>query len=81
MIRKICVQCGSIRKAKGPKGATRVLEIVLWLLLIVPGLIFTICRKLISGRKCRYCGGQLVPTQSVKGRVVMQHFDGMSSKS
>ncbi len=80
MVRMICVQCGSMKKAKSPKGSARTLEIVLWLMLIIPGLIFTICRKYLSGRKCRYCDGQLVPTQSLKGRAVMQHFDGVSSK-
>jgi hypothetical protein len=66
---RVCVQCGhcapTVSKTPGSTGV----ELLAWLLFIVPGLIYSLWR--LSGRRqvCAVCGhDKLVPPDSPVGR-------------
>lgn len=60
-----CTRCGHVghaaRRAKGSMAT----ELVLWLLFLVPGLIYSIWRLTTVAPTCRQCGGRdLIPPDS-----------------
>lgn len=70
----ICSQCGG-QKTKIKTPGTLLLEIFLWLLLLLPGFIYSIWR--ISGRKkvCADCESEnIIPIQSPKGKQLFAEF-------
>ena len=63
-----CTACGDlvVTRARGDGGV----ELLLWLLLCLPGLIYSAWRY--SGWKCCRCGGQaLIPADSPNARRMM----------
>lgn len=65
----ICTTCGSVGKPKTITRGSIVIEIILWLCAIVPGLVYTIWRLTTRTKGCRACGAaQLVPLDSPVGR-------------
>ena len=62
---KYCKTCGHTGKTESYTPGNFFIELVLWLCLIVPGLIYSIWRLSGRTRKCEKCGGkELVPTDS-----------------
>lgn len=59
----VCLTCGS--KGEKPKTVTPgsfLLEVALWLLFILPGVIYSIWRLTARHKACSLCGGRnLVP--------------------
>ena len=47
-----CTACGARRKARIRNRGSSAIEIILWLLFIIPGLCYTMWRM---GRKDRFC--------------------------
>ena len=68
----ICVRCGATSKPKGVSG----LEVLLWVLGVVPGAIYHFARRRSRARKCRKCGGDAFRVNSVEGAAIAKHFDG-----
>ena len=65
----LCTTCGTVRKPKTSTPGSFVIEVILWLCFLIPGLIYSIWR--ISSRKklCAVCGsGALVPPDSPVAR-------------
>lgn len=75
--RFVCVACGALAGGnKAPRGSLGV-EILLWLLLILPGLIYTLWRQTTYRAVCDTCGGdQLVPADSPVGRRLLNDGQG-----
>ncbi len=60
-----CMSCGTDAQANAYTKGSIWIEIVLWLCLIVPGLIYSIWRQTNKARKCAACGSEhLVPASS-----------------
>lgn len=72
----ICERCGEVNATR--KSVVRgsfIIEILLWCMLIVPGLIYTIWRNTTRSKVCRDCGGQVFPIRSPSGRLLAQQFN------
>lgn len=55
-----CPQCHYIGAAGTFIGGSFLIEVILWLLFIVPGLIYTVWRYSTQGHGCPRCGWQYV---------------------
>ena len=68
----ICTACGTIGKPRTVTRGSIFIEIVLWLLFIVPGLIYSLWRPSTRRAVCAQCGAEtLVPPNSPVGQRVL----------
>lgn len=65
----VCTQCKSIDSAATNTKGSILIEIVLWLCFIVPGLLYSLWRHTAREQVCRACGStSIVPADSPRGR-------------
>ncbi len=71
----VCTQCGNINTPKlGAKG-NGLIEIILWLFFLVPGLIYSIWRR--SGQKnvCSKCkSDQVIPVDAPRAKKILEEI-------
>ena len=69
----VCLDCGSrARSVQVTQGSTTI-ELILWVCLIVPGLIYSVWRLTTRKWACPVCGGHhLVPPDSPVGRRTLR---------
>lgn len=68
----ICATCGTVGQLKTVTPGSILIEIVLWLCLIIPGLIYSIWRHTRRHRACAACGAStLVPVTSPAGQQLL----------
>jgi len=73
----ICTQCGEVGRRKYVVSGSILIEAVLWLLFIIPGLIYTLWRSTSGRYVCPKCRGPMVRTSSRRGRkLVEENYDG-----
>ena len=69
----VCTTCGH---HASPKTATRgsfLIELVLWLMFLVPGLIYSLWRLSTRQQQCVACGGTaLVPPDTPAGKKLLR---------
>lgn len=67
---RICAQCRTIGRPKSVAPGSFLVEVILWLCLLVPGLIYSLWRISAKQPTCRTCGAirSLVPLSSPAGR-------------
>jgi len=74
---QICVECGFVgspeTKAAGG-GFGCLVEGILWLFFIIPGLIYTVWRASTVKKVCPECGGHMIPIDSPRGRRLAEQF-------
>lgn len=62
---KFCTACGTIGEGKRRTKGHFIIELVLWCLFLVPGLIYTVWRLSSQGNVCESCGAEtLIPLDS-----------------
>lgn len=67
----VCTRCGSTVNEKFTKGSI-VIEILLWALFCIPGLIYSIWRLATRCRVCSTCkSDQLIPANSPSGKKIL----------
>ena len=72
----ICSNCGYVGQAKKITKGSILIEIVLWLCFLIPGLIYSIWRLTSKHLACPKCGAQnLVPLDSPRGKKLQQELD------
>lgn len=77
--RMVCMACESVTTARTQVRGSILLEVVLWCMGLVPGLIYSIWRLTTKAKVCRQCGGgPLVPLDSPAGRRVVAQSAGSS---
>lgn len=68
----ICSACGHIGSLKTAIKGNGLIEIVLWLFFIIPGLIYSIWRSSSRYKVCKKCGSNnLIPLDSPIGQKVL----------
>lgn len=67
----VCLNCGNIGKPKWNTKGSIVIELILWLMFIFPGLIYSCWRISSRSKICSSCESpNLVPVNSPKGREI-----------
>ncbi len=68
----ICSACGTVGKPKTITKGSLLIEIFLWIMMIIPGVIYSIWRLTSRHKACRACDSQtLVPTNSPIGKKLL----------
>ena len=68
----VCKSCGFVGNPKSAVRGSIGIEIVLWLCLIIPGLIYSIWRGSSRYDACPQCGGkEMIPADSPIGRKII----------
>lgn len=71
----ICPQCGTLGDTKTHTPGSILIELVLWICLIIPGLVYSIWRHSARKQVCRACGNaQLVPVGTPTGQRLLQNM-------
>jgi hypothetical protein len=72
---QICTACGSMIYPEKVTRGSFVMEIVLWLLFILPGLIYSIWRLTTRKEVCPKCkSDKFIPADSPKGRELQRNI-------
>jgi hypothetical protein len=65
----ICARCGVQGSLKSETRGSFLIEVVLWLMFIIPGLIYSLWRLSTRRKVCGSCGShELVPLNSPRGK-------------
>ena len=71
-MKTICKSCGSTDGTKKQMPGSIIIELILWLMFVIPGLIYTIWRYNATVRVCRDCGSRdVIPMKSPLGQQVV----------
>lgn len=71
----ICKACGHVGKPARKTRGNLLIEIILWLCFIVPGLIYTIWRCSTRYNACKTCNAtELVPVDSPIGQQLVKQY-------
>lgn len=69
----VCLNCGTVGKPKTKVKGNLLIEIALWLLFLIPGIIYSLWRSGKAYKSCRACGSEsLVPLDSPKGQEMVK---------
>lgn len=70
--RQICPNCGTRGEPKTRTKGSTLLEVFLWLMLIVPGLIYSLWRITSRERVCPACGSPMIPVDTPRGQQLIK---------
>lgn len=74
---QICSQCGRKGTPKNHTKGNILIEIVLWLFFLLPGLIYSIWRLTTKQKVCPYClAPAMVDLDSPRGQELVQKYGG-----
>lgn len=77
----VCRTCGRLTSAKGTVGGSFAVELVLWLLFCLPGLIYSVWRMTSKKKVCSFCGSpDIVPADSPMGQKIIADLHGNNPK-
>lgn len=69
----LCLNCHQVGEAVRVRPGNNLIEVILWLAALVPGIIYTIWRSSEQKPRCPTCGSfQLVPASSPRAREIME---------
>lgn len=69
----LCVNCGYKGKPKTKTKGSMVIEIILWICLIVPGVIYSVWRLASRYSACPSCGAlNMIPADSPRGIEILK---------
>ena len=70
---RLCVVCGTVGRPTTVTRGSIGVEIIMWLMFIVPGVIYSIWRLTTRREACRACGSdQLIPVQSPRAQEILR---------
>lgn len=68
----VCKNCGYVGKSKQHTDGNILIELVLWLLFLLPGLIYSIWRLTTRKTVCAKCGStNIIPVDSPQGQKLV----------
>lgn len=71
----VCTQCGHHGRAKRITRGSIFIEIILWLCLLIPGLIYSIWRLTTRRDACKQCGGPVIPDNTPRAKRILAGAD------
>jgi hypothetical protein len=73
--RMICAHCGSRGKPKTRTRGSTAIELILWLCLILPGLVYSIWRLTTRDEVCPSCSAPgMIPVETPRGKQLATQF-------
>ena len=70
---KFCTRCGTVAKAKRIMKGSILIELFLWLLFLLPGLIYSVWRHASVYHGCPSCAGDsMIPLDSPPARAALR---------
>lgn len=70
---KACSSCGHVGTTDTYTPGSRFIELLLWLLFIVPGLIYSLWRRSAQREVCARCGAaNPLPLDTPRGRAIAE---------
>lgn len=80
-IEMVCKNCGFIGPVRKTTRGNLLIEIILWLLLIIPGICYSIWRLISKRRICPKCGSiNLIPLDSPLGAELAKELERLKHK-
>ena len=75
----VCADCGAkVTPLKGPSRGYTGIEIMLWVLFLLPGVLYSIWRRLGRNEACPKCGSlAVVYAETPRGRVLLENHHGI----
>ncbi|MAQ77337.1 hypothetical protein CL684_02325 [Candidatus Campbellbacteria bacterium] len=74
--KQVCTQCGNVGYPKSITKGNIGFELILWLLFIIPGLIYSIWRHTTTHKACRVCKNKnMIPVDSPMGKKKLAEFN------
>jgi hypothetical protein len=71
----ICSACGTVGAAQSVTKGSLLIEIVLWLCFLIPGVFYSIWRLSSRHKACAACGSQnLIPLDSPVGKQLQSKY-------
>lgn len=71
----ICQHCGSTGTPRTVTRGSFLLEVLLWLTFLVPGILYSLWRLSTRQPVCRQCGAShMVPLHSPRGQKLLAEF-------
>ncbi|QHG91182.1 hypothetical protein CVO_04715 [Sulfurimonas sp. CVO] len=78
----ICTNCGYIGHPKKVTKGSFFMEVILWFLFIVPGIIYSIWRLTTRYNACPFCGASnMVPLDSPMGKKLAAEIQSSSAST
>lgn len=72
----ICTNCGAIGSPKLVTKGSFIIEVFLWLLFLLPGIIYSVWRLSSRHKACRNCGASgMIPLNSPMGRKLQNDLE------
>lgn len=71
----ICMNCGTVGKPKKHTKGSMLTELFLWLLMVLPGLLYSFWRMSSKTMVCKTCGdSDLLPVDCPKGKRLVNQM-------
>jgi len=75
MERKVCLDCGTTDVPQNLVKGDLLTEIILWLLLGIPGMIYTVWRITTRTKVCPTCGSErMIPLHTPRARYLQRRY-------
>ena len=68
----ICIGCGTRGSSVTRTQGSFIIEVILWLCFLVPGLIYTVWRLTTRKKVCPVCSGSMIPLNTPVGRKLSE---------
>lgn len=69
----ICENCGTVGYPKQGIRGSFILEVFLWIIFLIPGILYSIYRRIGVGKVCKRCkSSDLVPVDSPRGKKLLE---------
>ncbi|HVT36317.1 MAG TPA: hypothetical protein VHE37_12060 [Nevskiaceae bacterium] len=77
----ICTSCYEFTFGTTKTRGSFLVEVVLWLCFLLPGVIYSLWRLSTRHDACDKCGGPIIPADTTRGRALAKqyHSDGMAT--
>lgn len=71
----ICTDCGTVSEGTDQIRGSGLIELIMWLCFIIPGLIYSLWRNSTKTRVCIICHGKLIHLDTPRGQQLVKQFE------
>ena len=73
-MKKICKECGTVGNPTTITKGSIIIELFLWMLFLVPGVLYSLWRLTTRCKACPQCSGEMIPMNSPMGQKLMNEI-------